>query len=107
MKATGFEKHLVIINTLLLVVVSFTMLLPIIHVLAVSLSSPYAVEANLVSLYPNKLTFESWGHILAKMDLWKSLLINIYITVVGTIISVFFSSLMAYPLARKDFRIRN
>jgi ABC-type glycerol-3-phosphate transport system permease component len=106
MKATGLERYFVTFNHFFLFVVSLTMLLPLVHVLAVSFSSPQAVDANLVSLLPMQFTTASWEHILSKADLWKSLLVNIYITVIGTAISMFFTCLMAYPLTRKDFRIR-
>lgn len=75
--------------------------------LAISLSDPAAVDAHQVQFVPVEMTSAAWSHIAGKIELWRSLGVNIFVTVVGTFLSLFFSSLLAYPLARKDFRIRN
>jgi len=106
MNITGSGKRWLTLNSAFLTVVSLTMLLPLIHVLAISFSSPHAVDANLVSLFPKQSTTASWAHIFSRSDLWSSLFINMYITVVGTLLSMFITCLMAYPLARRDFRLR-
>ncbi|MGG1514299.1 carbohydrate ABC transporter permease [Paenibacillus oryzisoli] len=93
-------------NYAVLLLLSITMILPIIHVLALSLSDPAAVDAHKVQFVPIEPTSAAWTHIVNKADLWRALGVNIFITVVGTLLSLLVSSLLAYPLARKDFHLR-
>jgi putative aldouronate transport system permease protein len=95
------------VNYAVLILLSISMILPIIHVFAISLSDPVAVDAHQVQFVPVDMTSAAWAHITVKVELWRSLGVNIFVTVVGTFLSLFFSSLLAYPLARKDFGIRN
>ncbi|MDR6550593.1 carbohydrate ABC transporter permease [Paenibacillus qinlingensis] len=107
MKSSLGETSFRMINYIVLLLLSVTMILPIIHVFAISLSDPAAVDAHQVQFLPVEITSSAWTHILAKVDLWRSLGVNIFVTVVGTLLSLLFTSLLAYPLARKDFRIRH
>jgi putative aldouronate transport system permease protein len=81
------------------------MIAPLINVLAVSFSSSLAVDTGQVKFFPVNFTFTSWDRILSKGDLLNSFLLTLFITVIGTVSSLFISSLMAYPLAKKDFMI--
>lgn len=107
MKSSFGEASFRVANGALLLLLSVTMILPIIHVFAISLSDPAAVDAHQVQFWPVDLTGAAWAHITAKADLWRALGVNVFITVIGTALSLLFSSLLAYPLARRDFRPRN
>ncbi|SDO57060.1 putative aldouronate transport system permease protein [Paenibacillus sp. yr247] len=107
MKSSLGETCFRMVNYVVLILLSVTMILPIIHVFAISMSDPAAVDAHQVQFLPVELTSSAWKYIVAKADLWRSLSVNLFITVVGTLLSLLFTSLLAYPLARKDFRIRN
>ncbi|MFE5320526.1 carbohydrate ABC transporter permease [Paenibacillus sp. NPDC056579] len=106
MKQTLGEKIFQVINYLLLAAAAATMLLPLVHLLAVSFSSPIAADSKEVFLLPVDFTTASWTHILQNKGLWGSFGITVYITVLGTLLSMLFSVLMAYPLAHKEFLIR-
>lgn len=93
-------------NAVFLTLASMTMLFPLLHLLAVSFSSPYAADSKRVMLLPVEFTTASWTHILNKGDLWVSFGITVYITVVGTLISMVLSVLTAYPLAQNAFLLR-
>jgi putative aldouronate transport system permease protein len=85
------------------------MLLPFVHELAKSLSYPSRVNDGSVTFVPQQPT---WGNYLHFTDptyvfLWRSFLNTTFLTVVGTLWSVFFTALMAYPMSRPrtEFRI--
>ncbi|WP_166243110.1 carbohydrate ABC transporter permease [Paenibacillus turpanensis] len=106
MKQTVGEKSFQWVNYTFLAAAAATMIFPLLHLLAVSLSSPLAADSKRVFLLPVDFTTASWVHILQSQDLWRSFGITVYITVVGTLMSMFFTVLMAYPLSRKEFMIR-
>jgi len=106
MKQTLGEKIFQVFNYLLLTAAAATMLFPLLNLLAVSFSSPIAADSKQVFLLPVEFTTASWIHILQNKGLWTAFGITIYITVVGTLLSMLFSVLMAYPLSHKEFLIR-
>ncbi|MCY9660181.1 carbohydrate ABC transporter permease [Paenibacillus chondroitinus] len=106
MKQTYGEKVFQVVNYLFLAAAAGTMLMPLVHLLAVSLSSPLAADSKTVFLLPVEFTWASWGHILQNKGLWSAFGVTLYITIVGTLLSMLFSVLTAFPLSRKEFLIR-
>lgn len=103
MKRTLGETTFQAINYAFLIAAAATMIMPLLHLLAMSFSSPIAADSKKVLLLPVEFTTGSWTHILQTAELWRSFGITVYITVAGTIISMFFSLLTAFPLSRKEF----
>jgi putative aldouronate transport system permease protein len=106
MKITNGEKLFQIFNYVILAAAAATMLMPLVQLLAVSFSSPIAADSKQVFLLPVEFTTASWVHILQNKGLWTSFGITVYITVAGTLLSMLFSLLTAYPLSRKEFLLR-
>ena len=88
---------------ILLAISCLVVLYPLIHVVSVSFSSPYAVMANEVGLLPKGLTIEGYRRVFSNHDIWRSYGNTLMYTVVGTIINLLFTSMAAYPLSRSDF----
>ncbi|GAB1154971.1 carbohydrate ABC transporter permease [Paenibacillus illinoisensis] len=106
MKQTFGEKCFQVANYVFLTAAALTMILPLLHLLAVSLSSPVAADSKEVFLWPVGFTMASWNHILQSSGLWQSFGVTVFITVAGTALSMLFSVLTAFPLSRKEFLIR-
>ncbi|RRJ66651.1 carbohydrate ABC transporter permease [Paenibacillus oralis] len=106
MKQTHGEKIFQLFNYLFLAAASLSMLLPLLNLLAVSFSSPIAADSKRVFLLPVEFTAASWEKILHNSDLWLSFGVTLYITVLGTLLSMLASILLAYPLSRKEFLLR-
>ncbi|OUS78419.1 ABC transporter permease [Paenibacillus sp. MY03] len=106
MKLTKGDKTFQLFNYLFLFAAAATMLMPLLQLLAVSFSSPIAADSKQVFLLPVEFTTASWKHVLQNAGLWKSFGITVYITIVGTVLSMLFSVLTAYPLAHKDFLLK-
>ena len=83
-------------------------LIPIINVLAVSLSSSTAAGAGEVYLWPVQFTTKAYEFVLAKTEFWLSFIVTIKRVILGTSINMLLSILIAYPLSKetKDFRLR-
>ncbi|MBB3126861.1 putative aldouronate transport system permease protein [Paenibacillus rhizosphaerae] len=106
MKTTLGQKLFTVVNYVVLTAAAFTMIAPLLQMLAVSLSSPVAADSKKVFLLPVEWTADSWIYILHRQDLWQSFGVTVFITVVGTLVSVLLSVLTAYPLAHAKFLIR-
>ncbi len=90
----------------ILILASLSMILPFLHVISVSVSSRISVEAEKVLLWPVDFTWDSYKYVFSKKDLMRSFGVNTFITVVGTLNSMFFTVLLAYSLAKREFLIR-
>lgn len=106
MKQTFGEKSFQVFNYVFLTAAALTMILPLLQLLAVSLSSPVAADSQAVFLWPVEFTLDSWKHILKSTGLWQSFGVTVFITVAGTALSMLFSVLTAFPLSRKEFLFR-
>jgi putative aldouronate transport system permease protein len=97
------EKIFQYSNYFILLLASLTMLLPLVHVAAISLSSPAQVEGRNVAFLPMDFTLASYQFILNKSDLWAALGVNIFITIVGTFFSMLLTVMLAYSLSKSEF----
>lgn len=91
---------------LLLMMISLSMLLPFVRVISVSISSRMPVERNEVKLMPREITWDSYAHVLVEPRIWRSMGVTIFVTLVGTGISLVVTALMAYAVSRKEFMPR-
>lgn len=87
----------------LLCLLSVTALIPMLSVLSLSFSSSRMVDQNLVTLWPREFTFDSWLYIIDRPDLWKSFMLTLSTTVIGTLLALLVTALLAFPLAKKEF----
>ncbi|MDD9268998.1 carbohydrate ABC transporter permease [Paenibacillus sp. GCM10023248] len=95
-----------IVNYSLLLIIALVCVLPFVYVLAVSFTSPTEVAKGGIILFPKEWSLSAYKYIFSTDTLLRSLGVSIYITVVGTIINLIFTALMAYPLAKSKLRGR-
>ncbi|MFC0215796.1 carbohydrate ABC transporter permease [Paenibacillus chartarius] len=95
-----------IVNHTLLLVIALVCVMPFVYVLAVSFASPAEVARGGLILLPKEWSLASYRYIFSTDTLFRSMLVSIYITVLGTLINLLFTSLMAYPLAKAHLRGR-
>ncbi|TVY06583.1 carbohydrate ABC transporter permease [Paenibacillus cremeus] len=91
------------LNAVILALAGLSCLLPIVHVISVSLSDSGAVMAGKVSIWPIDVSFESYKLLLQGTNIVRSFLNSIEITLVGTCLNMLFTVMAAYPLSRKYF----
>lgn len=95
-----------LLNAAFLSLISVSMLLPFIHIAAKSLSDQSYVVAKDVWLWPRGLNFSSYDFVLSYKQFYVSFGNSLFITVVGTLISMAVTLLAAYPLARNGLPYR-
>lgn len=98
----------VILNYLIISLLALSCLIPLIHVLAVSLSSSAAATGGLVVLWPVDFTLESYAYVARRAAFWRSMLISLERVIVGVGLNMLFCIVCAYPLSkeRQQFRFR-
>lgn len=103
---TGRETIFGAVITIILILCGIMALIPLLSVLALSFSSKVAVNTNAVTLWPVGFTFASWKAILARSDMWRATLVTLMTTAVGTGMALVITSLLAYPLSKKEFGLQ-
>lgn len=91
------------IITVVLLFVSLTMVIPILNILATSLSDPGRVsEISGLSIIPKGLSLLNFKVLFSNDNIVKSVFNSFLITAVGTMINLLLTSMAAYTLTRKD-----
>jgi putative aldouronate transport system permease protein len=93
------RSSFIVFNYIFLVIALIVMLVPIIKILSDSLdtSGKYGM-----SLIPQHISFDAYKMILTTQSLYRPFLISVYVTLVGTAISLFVCSMAAYVLVQED-----
>jgi putative aldouronate transport system permease protein len=89
-----------------LVAVVVAMGLPMLNVLAVSLSTQTASESPGLVLFPSPATLEGYRFIWSYTNLWRPFTNTAYVSVVGTILHVILSAAGGYVLMQRDLPLR-
>jgi putative aldouronate transport system permease protein len=100
-KRSGSDRFFSIGNNVFLALIFIIMVYPFIYVLAVSLSSPEAVIQNKVFLFPVGFNLTAYRVVADNKGIWTGYANTIWYTVIGTLINLAVTSLMAYSLSKK------
>ena len=106
-QASQSDRVFYAINTLLLLITFLIVAYPIYFVIIASVSNPLAVNSGQVILAPVGFTLDGYEKILAFDRIWLGYRNTIFYVILGTAIAVVLTVSLAYPLSRKDFRMRN
>lgn len=93
-------------NYVFLTLLAFACLFPLLHVLAISLSSSSAVTAGKVWLIPVDFTLSSYEMVLSQKAFFVSFWISVKRVILGTSISMLLAVLAAYPLSRDQAQFK-
>lgn len=103
MKDTFGDKLFYSINYVLLAAGALTCVLPLLHILSLSLSDAHAVLSGRVTLIPVGLTLEAYDLLISGTNIVQAFMNSVIITVGGVLLSMLFTILAAYPLSRRNF----
>ncbi len=78
-------------------------LYPFVHVTAISFSGYVSLMESNIFIFPRDFTLTAYKSVLSNKYIFSSLLNSTIYTVTGTLLSVFFTMTMAYPLAKRHF----
>ncbi|MBJ6362251.1 carbohydrate ABC transporter permease [Paenibacillus sp. MAHUQ-46] len=104
-KRTSFSQWIMI---LLISLFSLSCLLPFVMVISGSLSTEQDIMQYGYSLFPKTITFDSYKILfLGSNRIIDAYGISIFVTVVGTALSLFVTAMGGYVMARRSFKYRN
>ena len=93
--------------SLLAVFIAVVTILPIVFVFIISFSSEESIVKRGYSFIPEEFSFEAYKYLMSSMDIiGKSFLLSIFIMIVGTALSLWLISTMAFVISRRDFRLQ-
>lgn len=105
-KQTKADHIFDVINVIILSLLAFSMILPFINLLAVSLSSQVEISSGRVSFWPRGFTDTAYRFVLQESLFWSGMKVSLFVTIVGTVLAMIVTTMAAYPLSRKTFRER-
>lgn len=85
----------------------FSMLYPFVNLLFQSLSTNAAISAaNGMMLWPTEITFDNYIYVFKYPNVWQSYKNTIFITVIGTSLSLLLTTMGGYALSKRDLPYR-
>jgi len=94
------------INVTLLLLISFATLYPFWNTIVISLNDATDTLTGGLSYWPRVFTLQNYKTVFATGTIPHALWISVARTVLGTIISVYLTSMIAFSLGRKEFVLR-
>ena len=95
-----------LVNTIFLILLMFITLYPVINTIAYSFNDGIDALRGNIGLLPRKFSLESYKSILSDKSVFLAAWISASKTVLITILNLFWTSMLAYALSRKEFVFR-
>lgn len=96
-KATGFDVFNFILMTILAIITIF----PFYYVILISFADYEAVQKQLIYIFPTTLNFDAYKMVFKGKMFVNAFFVSVFITVVGTALSMVLSTAAAYTLSKK------
>lgn len=94
-----------VFNTLLMIIIVCATLYPFLYLVAQSFSSEAAIYGGKVKIIPVEFTIETYKNVISKGDFTNFYGNTVIYAVVGTLVSLFGTSILAYPLSKSHLRL--
>lgn len=102
------ERTFARISIIILSIFALLSFSPFILIAVSSVSSTESLINKGYSFFPSSLSVDSYLYMLAQSKiLIRSYGVSLFVTTVGTVISLIITPMLAYPLSRPDFKLRN
>lgn len=105
-ESRGYRTYLTV-NAIALVIICAVTLYPFVTLIAQSFSSSGAIKAGLVNLLPVGFNLDTYHAVTNDVHFWRSYGNTVLYTVVGTLVAMVLTTLLAYVMSREHLRGRN
>ena len=102
-KIKSREKILDYILVVVFIGVVVITLYPFLNVLAISFNDPIDTMRNINFIIPREFTLSNYTYVFTENNLAGPFLMSVARTLIGTLVSVFSTAMIAYVLSRRDF----
>lgn len=101
-------KEKVWLEHIILIILSLICLLPFLLVVSISFSNEADIAKKGYSLFPRIFDLNAYNYVFSNSrQVANAYIVTIASSVIGTVLSVLIMSMMAYPLSRRNYRIRS
>ncbi|WP_051571704.1 carbohydrate ABC transporter permease [Ruminiclostridium cellobioparum] len=101
---SGFSNFFI---NLIFLIISLVCILPIVFVIIISFTNEQELLVSGYTFFPKEISFDAYSYIVAAGDvIWRAYGVSIFVTIVGTILSLLIICMYAYPLSRSSFRYK-
>lgn len=105
---TRGERAFVIFSAIMMVLFTILAFLPFILIVAASITDESALIKNGYSFIPTQISFDSYLYLKASLHTFiRAYGVSFLVTVLGTAAGLFITSMLAYPMSRRDFKYHN
>ena len=103
-RGSDFKKntptdYIIIVSMVILCIVT---IYPLYYVIINSVNDPVDALKGGIHLWPRKFSVRNYEYFFADVEIIKSFFVTVMRTVLGTLSSVFFTAMVAYPLSKKN-----
>ena len=113
MTAVSVKKHrrrrdiaFPVANTIILILLMFITLYPVLNTVAYSFNSGLDAVKGGIGLWPRKFSTEAYTELLRDPAVYKAFGISVSKTVITTLTNLFFTSMLAFALSRREYVLR-
>ena len=95
-------------NVLWMVLFAVFCLVPLMIMISGSLSTDSAIQNFGYTLFPKEWSFTSYGVVFSdSIVIFRAYGVSILVAAAGTVLSLFLTAMIAFPLSRSDFKFKN
>lgn len=96
-----------ILLSIMFAVITVACVAPVLLVIAISVSDEKSIGKNGYQFWPEIFSTKGYDYLLRAGDaIWRAYGISVFVTIVGTLLSLLVITLYAYPLSRSAFKYR-
>jgi putative aldouronate transport system permease protein len=101
-------KRFEVTSTVVLAILAVIALLPLILILIASFTDETTLLRNGYSFFPEKWSTDAYVYMFQQgATIFRAYGISVAVTVIGTLISVLITTMIAYPMSRRNFKYKN
>ena len=101
-------KRFRVVSTIVLGILAVIALLPIILIVIASFTEETTLLRNGYSFFPKQWSTDAYVYMLQQgATIFRAYGVSVAVTLIGTVISVLITTMIAYPMSRKNFKYKN
>ncbi len=103
----GFSKKTDLFFNIIIALIAFSCVFPFIFVIIISLTSEHSLAVDGYQLWPSEWSLDGYRYLYSlRGKILQALFITVFVTVLGTLVNVVFTSTYAYAISRPTFQYR-
>lgn len=100
------RRVFIILNSIFMIILSLTFLLPYVNILAKAFNSAKDTMLGGLAFWPRKWTLDNFNVVLGDSKIWNGFKISILRVVIGSVFSLIIEYMSAYALLKKDLKLK-